>query len=109
MWEIAGGKLNNVTPRTAFLSKDKTGKRVVRDYLTYLSEGIVDLVNIFQSEIICIGGGISNEGERILKPVRTAINKYSYARREKKQTEVQLAKLGNGAGIIGAALLWKNN
>ena len=70
---------------------------------------IVNLVNIFQPEVICIGGGISNAGEKILRPVRTAIKKKSFARYGKKQTVAQIAKLANDAGLIGAALLWKND
>ncbi len=68
----------------------------------------MNVVNIFQPEIICIGGGVSNAGEKMLRPVRKAINNFSFARFGKKQTEVHIAKLGNDAGIIGAALLWKN-
>ncbi len=108
MWEIAKKKLANVNGQTAFLSKDGTGKAVLRQYLEQLSEGVVNLVNIFQPEVICIGGGISNAGEKILKPVQNAIKKKSYARYGKQQTVAQIAKLANDAGLIGAALLWKN-
>lgn len=108
MWKIADRKLANVNGKTAFLSEDGTGKAVLRQYLGQLSEGVVNLVNIFQPEILCIGGGISNAGEKILRPVRTAIKKKAYARFGKQQTEVQIAKLANDAGLIGAALLWKN-
>lgn len=107
MWKIAK-TLSKVDGKTAFTAKDKAAKEVIKNYLGYLSEGIVDMVNIFQPEIICIGGGVSNAGEKILKPIRKAIKKYSYARDGEKQTEVQIAKLGNDAGLIGAALLWKN-
>ena len=68
----------------------------------------LNIVNIFQPEIICIGGGVSNAGQKILSPIRKAVKNYSFARFGKKQTEVEIAKLGNDAGIIGAALLWKN-
>ncbi len=107
MWKVAKS-LSKVDGKTAFTAKDKAAKTVVKNYLGYLSEGIVNIVNALQPEIISIGGGVSNAGERILKPVRKAIKDYSFARFGKKQTEVQLAKLGNDAGIIGAALLWKN-
>lgn len=107
MWKIAKGKLSRVNGKTAFDSKDETGKKVVREYLNYLAEGVVNLVNIFQPEVICIGGGISNTGERLLKPLRTAVKNFSFARYGKKQTEVQIASLANDAGIIGAALIWK--
>lgn len=60
---------------------------------------------MFQPENICIGGGVSNAGEKILKLIRMAIKNYSFARFGKKQTEVYIARLGNDAGIIGVALL----
>ena len=108
MWKISNGKLSNVTGKTAFLSRDGSGKVVIRCYLAQLAEGVVNLVNIFQPEVICIGGGISNAGDKILKPVNLAIKKKSYARFGEKQTEAKIAKLANDAGIIGAALLWQN-
>jgi len=107
MWKISK-TLSKVDGKTAFTAKDNTAKGVVKNYLNYLSEGIVNVVNIFQPEVICLGGGVSNAGEKILKPIRKKIKDYSFARFGKKQTEVQIAKLGNDAGIIGAALLWKN-
>ncbi len=108
MWTIVNKKLSNVTGKTSFLSKDGTGKEVIRAYLGQLAEGVVNLVNIFQPEILSIGGGISHEGEKILIPVKRMIKNKSFARFGKEQTKVCLASLGNDAGIIGAALLWKN-
>ena len=107
MWDIAKS-LSKVSGKTAFAAKDKAAKGVVKNYLGYLSEGIVNAVNIFQPEVICLGGGISNAGKKILAPVRKKIKDYSFARFGKKQTEVHISRLGNDAGIIGAALLWKN-
>ena len=108
MWNICNNNLSNVDGRTAFKAKDETAKGVVRTYLGYLSEGVVNIVNIFQPEIVCIGGGVSHEGEKILTPVKRMIKNKSFARFGKEQSKVCLATLGNDAGIIGAALLWKN-
>lgn len=108
MWKVCGGKLSNADGRTAFLAKDKAAKDVVKTYLGYLSDGIVDVINIFQPEILCIGGGICNEGKKLLDPINKKIAKDSYARFSKEQTKIGIATLGNDAGIIGAALLWKN-
>ena len=47
---------------------DPIGKEIVDEYIKYLSVGIVDMVNIFQPDILCIGGGISNERETLLAP-----------------------------------------
>ncbi len=108
MWKICNGKLSYANGQTAFKTKDTAAKKVVKEYLNYLAEGVVSIVNIFQPEIVCIGGGISHEGKRILAPTEKAIAEKSFARFGKKQSEVCLATLGNDAGIIGAALLWKN-
>ncbi len=109
MWRVAKGKLSNVSGVTPFSGKDKAAKDVVKTYLGYLSEGLVSITNIFQPEIICIGGGVSNQGNKILKPLQKGIDKFSLARYGKENTKVAIASLGNDAGIIGAALLWKNN
>lgn len=108
MWRVCGGKLSNANGATAFKAKDAAAKAVVKEYLSYLTEGIVSIVNMFQPNLVCIGGGISHEGRKILAPVEKGIKKYSFARFGSKQTKVDLAVLGNDAGIIGAALLWKN-
>lgn len=107
MWSYAP-TLDAVNGQTAFLAKDDVAKSVVDGYLGYLSEGLVNIVNMLQPRIICLGGGVAGEGERILAPLNEAIDRESFARFGKKQTRVTLATLGNDAGIIGAALLWKN-
>lgn len=108
MWKLCRGKLSNASGRTAFKAKDAAAKGVVKEYLGCLTDGIVSIVNMFQPNIICIGGGVSHEGKKILAPIAKGIEKYSFARFGAKQTVVELATLGNDAGIIGAALLWKN-
>jgi len=109
MWRVAKGKLSNVSGITPFSAKDKVAKDVVKTYLSYLTEGVVSITNIFQPEIICIGGGVSNQGQKIVKPLQRGIDKFSLPRFGKENTKVEIASLGNDAGIIGAALLWKNN
>ena len=107
MWTVCNGKLSKVDGQTAFKSKDAIAKKVVKNYLGYLAEGVVNIINIFQPEVVCIGGGISHEGDKILTPIKRMIINKSYARFGRKQSDVSLASLGNDAGIIGAALLWK--
>lgn len=86
---------------------DPIGKEIVDEYIKYLSVGIVDMVNIFQPDILCIGGGISNERETLLAPVREFVAREQYAMNSAKKTVICRAELGNDAGIIGAALLGK--
>ena len=108
MWELCGGDINKVSGRTAFNAMyegDKAGKEIVDKYITYVSVGITNIVNTFQPEIVCIGGGISNEGDNLLDPIRKFVTGERYSKYAKKQTEICKAVLGNDAGIIGAALL----
>ena len=109
MWDIAGG-LDSVTGRTAFDAMKKgdlVAKRVVEQYIDYVSIGIVNLVNIFQPELICIGGGICNEGETLLSPIRKYINEHDYNRNPDVRVKLCCAELSNDAGIIGAGNLYK--
>ncbi len=107
MWNIAGS-LELAGARTAFEAaeqNDKAAAEVIRNYTEYLASGITSIVNIFQPEILCIGGGLSGEGEKLLRPVREILDREDFARNNKKRTRLVTAMLGNDAGIIGAALL----
>ncbi|MBQ7596128.1 MAG: ROK family protein, partial [Clostridia bacterium] len=78
---------------------------VVDNYIYYVAVGVINIVNIFQPDVLCIGGGICNEGETLLAPIRSYCEKERYSKYAKKQTVICKAKLGNDAGIIGAAML----
>ncbi|MBR6337915.1 MAG: ROK family protein, partial [Ruminococcus sp.] len=67
--------------------------------------GITNTINIFQPDILCIGGGVCNEGDPLLLPLKELVAKEVYTRNSKKNSEIVIAKLGNDAGIIGAAFL----
>lgn len=106
MWEMTD--LDHVSGRTAFdamRAGDATAKEVVDMYIRYLSAGLVNVINVFQPEKLCIGGGICNEGDALLVPVKEYIKKEVYSINSDKQTELCVAKLGNDAGVIGAAAL----
>jgi len=108
MWELAEGTLDKVGGRTAYDAMrlgDAWATKVVRQYEEYVAVGTVNIINAMQPEMICFGGGISNEGETLLAPIRAYVEKYRYSRYCETQTEICRAKLGNDAGIIGAALL----
>ena len=108
MWEIAKNDLNNVNGLTSFdamRKDDHTAIYVVESYLRSVASGIINVINILQPEVICIGGGISKEGDYLLKPVKEIVYSEMFTKRSESSTEVRIAKLGNDAGIIGAALL----
>ncbi|MBE7043116.1 MAG: ROK family protein [Ruminococcaceae bacterium] len=106
MWKEAAS-LEEVSGRTAFDAAkkgDRAAQQVVDTYLHYVSVGISNIVTIFQPEKVLIGGGISNEGEYILKPIRDYVRSHDYCKTDKK-AEISTAALANDAGIIGAAFL----
>ncbi len=108
MWKLCSGDLNRVSGLTSFNAMrqgDTAGKMVVDNYIGYLAVGVTNLVNIFQPEVFCIGGGISKEGDTIVKPLEKIVASDNYARSIKKQAIIKAAKLGNDAGIIGAAYI----
>lgn len=108
MWQITNGNIDNASGRTAFDAMrlgDETAKKVCDNYIYYVSVGIINIINTFQPEFVCVGGGISHEGETILAPIRKHIDSERYSIHASRQTKVVAAELGNDAGIFGAALL----
>jgi len=99
------GKVSGKTAWDAAQRGDKAGKEVIDEYIKYLSEGIINLINIFQPSVVAIGGGVSRQGDNILNPVKAYIEGKTYGAGLVKPVEVTMAKLGNDAGIIGAAFL----
>lgn len=111
LWEIVDHDLDRVDGKTAFDAMrlgDPTGIEVVHKYVSYVACGIVNAINIFQPDIVCIGGGISKEGENLMTPLRQYIKNERFSKYSEKQTKFVAATLGNDAGIIGAAFLYLN-
>ncbi len=112
MYKSIGGDINKVSGLTSFNAMregDEGGKAVVDKFISYLACGVTNTINIFQPDILCIGGGISREGETLLAPLREIVEKDRCTKLNEKQTKIVAATLGNGAGIIGAALLGVSN
>lgn len=77
---------------------------ILDEYTRNVAVGIVNLVNIFQPEIIVVGGGISAQGDFLLNPIREYVRKHAFTK-NLPIAEIKAAVLGNDAGIIGAAML----
>lgn len=98
-------RVNGITAFKCAKVGDAVAGEVVARYIRDLGEGIVNFINIFRPETVIIGGGISAEGEFLLKPLREFVQKYSYAGEFAPKVDIVNASLGNDAGIIGAAAL----
>lgn len=108
LWKLCDGDPEKVEARTVFdaaAQGDLLAKELVEEYQSYLACGITSLINVFQPEVFCVGGGVAGAGETLMGPVRAIVDREDYARDSKRRTILTLAQLGNDAGIIGAALL----
>ncbi|MDY6367162.1 MAG: ROK family glucokinase [Clostridia bacterium] len=108
MWNLAGD-IDKVDGRTSFEAAkkgDKTALLVVDNYVKYLSESIMSMVNIFRPEAFLLGGGISGQGDYLINKIKNYCEKFDYGYKGTPKPEIVCAKLGNDAGIIGAAALF---
>lgn len=110
LWSVCGGDIDNVNGKTVFdamLLDDEAAKEVYKTYIEYLACGITNFINIFQPEVLSIGGGISKQGDILIKPLCEIVEREQYSRYSDKKTLIKVAELQNDAGIIGAASLGK--
>lgn len=77
----------------------------MRKYAGYLSEGLANIINILQPEVLCLGGGISRSGDILLPLLQELVQDKIYSRDSVENTRLVAAVLDNDAGIIGAAKL----
>lgn len=110
LWEACCGRIENLQGVHVFLAAgegDLTSQMVLDTYIDYLAIGLANLINVLQPEMICLGGGISNaQDELFLYPLREQVKKYVFDKNVALCLE--RAKLGNDAGLVGAAMLCKS-
>lgn len=103
---LAGGGI--VTGETVFQAA-RYGDCVARQLFTelgyWLGIGIASLVALYDPELIVITGGLVATGELLLAPARNTFERFVFARDRRSLPPVVPARLGNDAGVIGAALL----
>lgn len=108
--ELIDGDLNNMNAKVPFdaaQAGDVVAQEVIDTYIHYLAIGLVNIICIFQPEVIVLGGGVSAQKDNLIKPLVEKMIDEIYGGRENFKTEVKVAELGNDAGIIGAAMLYK--
>ena len=108
IWELIKGNLSEISGKTAFEAArlgDETGQKVVDKYIKYLGQSIANVLNLLRPEKIVIGGGVCNEGDNLLIPLREVVKNETYDGSAEDGNSVVIAALGNDAGIIGAAML----
>ena len=94
----------------AVRSGDKTAGKVLETYSNYLAEGLTNLINILQPDVIVLCGGITRAADLFLDQVKEKVARDIYSRASKKNTQIMLARGisdSGDVGIIGAALIDK--
>jgi glucokinase len=103
MLGVPAESLNAKIIEQAAKEGDSIAEKAFNETAEYIGIGVANLLNIFDPDIILIGGGLSQSGEFLLGKVRTAA--YSLANSTARKAPIEKAALGNSAGIIGASSL----
>ena len=100
------GGVNGKTVFAAVEQGDATARCVLDEYVRHLALALINLIRIFQPQVLVVGGGVAQAGEALLAPLRERVSEiYGSYVTENKRTAIKAAALGNDAGIVGAALL----
>lgn len=83
---------------------DKLTKGVVEEAISYLGIAIANIANILNPEMVVLVGGITNEGDKLLIPLREEVKKRAFYSNY-KSLKIVIGKLGGNAGVLGAAAL----
>jgi len=102
---LAGGDPERITARLVVEAADqgdREAQEILAEAMNYLGIGMANLVNLFNPQLIIIGGGLTNVGERLFRPVRRAIDQYTFPPAT-QAVRVVPAALGDNVGVLGAA------
>jgi glucokinase len=103
--EMANGRLEDITAEAvgaAARSQDALALSVISRVGTYLGVGLVNVVNIFNPEMIIIGGGVAGMGDMLLEPARRVVAERAFPL-SARTVRIVPARLGDEAGLLGAA------
>ncbi len=97
-------RISAKTPFEAARQGDAAGQGVVDAYIRYLAIVVANLFYAYGPEIVLLGGGVCNEGDDLLLPLRKQLE-HMLIEEIQSQARVDLAHFKNDAGIIGSAML----
>lgn len=106
---LVRGDLSKMTAKIPFDAarrEDQVARKVINSYMDHLAIGLANMISAFGPEIILIGGGVSRQKEALINPLVRRIKQIVFG--GKLRTRIDVATLGNDAGLIGAAMLGRN-
>jgi glucokinase len=74
-----------------------------RELARWAGAGLADLASLFDPSAFIVGGGVSDEGDLVLEPIRKSYRRWLVASRYRPHAQVLAARLGGRAGLVGAA------
>jgi len=104
--EIVAGKIENITAEkveVAARGGDSLALDIISRAAIYLGVGMVNLVNIFNPEMIIVGGGMAKMGDLLLNPARQVVKERAF-QLSAQAVRIVPAQLGEDAGVLGAAI-----
>lgn len=107
--KLAGNEITKITAKNvidAAKQYDDVAMQVFNKYIKYLAIGVVNIINILDPEIIILGGGVADAGDFLITPLKKEVDK-NILFKDLSYADIKKAELGNDAGIIGAAILFK--
>ncbi|MFD7610268.1 ROK family glucokinase [Streptomyces sp. NPDC059828] len=82
---------------------DKVAVDSFRELARWAGAGLADLASLFDPSAFIVGGGVSDEGELVLDPIRKSFRRWLIGAQWRPHAQVLAAQLGNRAGMVGAA------
>ena len=82
---------------------DAVAQNVIKGFIRILSIGVANIVTLLQPEVVCIGGGMSAEGETLIAPLDRLVSESGIIKSLERKPRIAAAGLLNDAGIVGAA------
>ena len=104
--DLVDGKaddINGPLVTMAAQSGDPLSIELLAELGRWIGEGAASVAALLDPELIVIGGGVGAAGDLLVKPAREAYGQALPARGHRPEARIDLAALGNEAGIVGAA------
>ena len=105
--ELVDGQMENITAEQVGMAAqggDSLASEVVLEAATYLGIGMANLVNIFNTEMLIVGGGMAKMGDLLLEPARQVVMQRAFSL-PAQAVRIVSAWLGDDVGMLGAAVL----
>ena len=104
--EIAGGDVNLITGPSVTLAAvdgDPLSRELLAEVGRWIGEGSASVAAVLDPALVVIGGGVASAGDLVLLPAREAFVAHLSARGYRPEARIEIASMGNEAGIVGAA------